>query len=140
MAPPAVRVADGGAPRADIPGPDAEAPDATPMTTASGERDAGVDAAGPQAPPPGPSFSAGAGRFLTEPPPGGASSFVSNPDAGAGTFLTTPTDPYSGSSYKPPANAGAGAFTTERNEDFSFPIMTPQLVFVPIAPPSATRR
>lgn len=66
-------------------------------------------------PPPyrGPSFSAGAGRFTTEPLPTWASSFRANPDAGAGTFMTE-APPWGASAFVPNPQAGAGRFTTER--------------------------
>jgi hypothetical protein len=99
------------------------------------EEDAGVDAGSPyEALFRGPSFSAGAGEFLTEPPRWGASAWTPNPDAGAGTFLTTP-DPWAASAMTPNPEAGAGPFTTERNTPGDY-LFLPPFFFIPAPPPS----
>jgi hypothetical protein len=56
---------------------------------AAGDAGATPGAAAQETPPAyGPSFSAGAGPFATEPPWWGATAFESNPEAGAGPFTT----------------------------------------------------
>jgi hypothetical protein len=75
-------VADAGAPTAADAGAPAQAPAARAI----------IDAGAPPPPPVstymGPSFSAGAGPFATEPPSYGASAWEANPEAGAGPFTT----------------------------------------------------
>jgi len=60
-------------------------------------------------------LEAGAGQFLTEPPPLGASSMATtpNPQAGAGEFLTQPAG-WAASAFTPDPQAGAGRFVTEQ--------------------------
>lgn len=127
-------------PTAEI--PDGGAEDAETLAETEEEEDAGAppetteveDAGDAGAPPPedpwrGPSFSAGAGRFLTEPPPWAASTFTPNPEAGAG--LVTSPPPWAASTFTPNSEAGAGEFTTERNTPapfvpiFLFPLPRP---------------
>jgi hypothetical protein len=73
----------------DVPPPQTDAPTGDTGGTDGGLTTADAGTTAPQAPPYyGPSFSAGAGPFLTEPDPFGASAFESNPNAGAGPFTT----------------------------------------------------
>jgi hypothetical protein len=66
------------------------APDAGPQRDSRGNViDPNNRGGNPQAP----SFSAGAGRFVTEAPPWSASSFPTNPEAGAGPFTTERNTP-----------------------------------------------
>jgi hypothetical protein len=75
----------------------------------------------------GPSFAAGAGRFLTEPTPWSASAFEPNPEAGAGTF-STEAPAWGASAFVSNPEAGAGDFTTERNT-LGQPALLPPIFF-----------
>jgi hypothetical protein len=85
----------------------------------------------------GPTFSAGAGRFATEPPsPAQASAWVSDPNAGAGQFVTA-APPWAASAITDDPQAGAGPFTTDRSTPGWPIVVVPLVSVVPIPTPSA---